>query len=436
MTTQKHLKERVRARMAKTGESYVTARRHVIRDPEKTAAPAPLHFPGNVPGATVLRILLTQSGVRAPHTSQPFTEAMVFGIAGGIGAGMFSFHYEKEDFSSFYIAGRHLWWDNQRYLAQAARRFGRDVRVREAGGAKAAFAELRDAVASGPAVAWVDAGSLAYRAMPALWEGGGYHVLVVYGIDEAAGTARLGDLTDEVLTIPLDELARARARIKKDRNRVLQLDGAARPFDLQTAVRGALRACADNLVKQKTKNLTLAAFDEWAERLHGSAGQDAWEKVFRRGAHLWTGLTSVFDFTEHYGTGGGLGRPLFSEFLSEAADALDDAGMRAAAEHYAALGARWSELAEAALPAASPPLAEARALLARKTELFLSEGAHATDGIRGIWARLEELKQDAARAFPLSENASAELRRELQQRVRDIAEGERAGVEMLRKLAG
>ena len=30
MTAHKHLKERIRARMARTGESYTTARRHVL----------------------------------------------------------------------------------------------------------------------------------------------------------------------------------------------------------------------------------------------------------------------------------------------------------------------------------------------------------------------------------------------------------------------
>ena len=38
MTTHKHLKQRIRARMDKTGESYATARRQIIRSVEQEPA--------------------------------------------------------------------------------------------------------------------------------------------------------------------------------------------------------------------------------------------------------------------------------------------------------------------------------------------------------------------------------------------------------------
>ena len=104
MTRRKHLKQLVRSRMEKTGEHYATARRHIVRATTPTDAEGDAtaktrgssHLTGNVPAATALRILLTAAGVRAPHTNAPFTEAMVYGIAGGIGIGVFSFLYEKQ----------------------------------------------------------------------------------------------------------------------------------------------------------------------------------------------------------------------------------------------------------------------------------------------------------------------------------------------------
>jgi hypothetical protein len=102
MTRQKHLKQLVRARMEKTGERYATARRHVVRDTpagSNAARGGVSHLTGNVPAATALRTLLTAAGVRAPHTNEPFSEAMVYGVAGGIGIGVFSFLYEKENFA-------------------------------------------------------------------------------------------------------------------------------------------------------------------------------------------------------------------------------------------------------------------------------------------------------------------------------------------------
>src|ERR1700722_3008489 len=98
MTAHKHFKQLVRSRMEKTGESYSTARRHVLRKatPDKT-----WHFAGSVAATTALRVLLTHAGVRPPKKREPFSEAMLFGIAGGIGIGVFSFFYEKEKAASF-----------------------------------------------------------------------------------------------------------------------------------------------------------------------------------------------------------------------------------------------------------------------------------------------------------------------------------------------
>src|SRR5262249_59930447 len=98
------------------------------------------------------------------------------------------------------------------------------------------------------------------------------------------------------------------------------------PTDLAALVRGGLRACYDGLagaggVKSAATNFSLKAVRLWADRLHGSQDNERWERVFPRGPRLWQGLTSVYEFIEHYGTGGGLCRPIFAEFLTEAVNA-------------------------------------------------------------------------------------------------------------------
>ena len=175
MTKQKHFKERVRARMAKTGESYTTARRHVFAAQtkgESSVADLP-HFPGIHPETTALLGALAHAGVTNPHNGEFFTEPMVFGIAGGIGAGVFHFYYAAEDFASFYIAGRHRWQESDAYLVDACLRFGVTPTVLESGGKKKAATLLADAVdATGCAIAWVDMGFLPYRGMSTCVSGG------------------------------------------------------------------------------------------------------------------------------------------------------------------------------------------------------------------------------------------------------------------------
>jgi hypothetical protein len=430
MTAHKHFKQLVRSRMKKTGEGYATARRHILRHsgPVQPAHDLPWHFAGSVPATTALRGLLAHAGVRDPHTGAPFSEAMLFGLAGGVGIGIFSFLYEKEDFASFFLAGRHLLHDSLAYLRNACKRLGIDAVVHETAGVKAAEEQLRSALAQhGPCIAWVDAAHLPHRAMPAIASGTAYHVITIYRINEYGKTASIGDRTDEPITIDLTDLGKARARIKKDKHRLLSIPASASPTQLAALVRGGLRACYDGLagaggVKSAATNFSLKAIRLWADRLHGSKDNERWERVFARGPRLWQGLTSVYDFIEHYGTGGGLCRPLFAEFLTEAVNAGADAPLADLALRYAELGRAWSALANAALPDEVPVCREAKELFARKAELIDGGGSPAE--IRAACARLGELRPRTPDQFPLTEADCADLRARLQARVRALYDAE------------
>jgi hypothetical protein len=442
MTRQKHLKQLIRDRMAKTGERYAAARRHIVRQVERTPDEGafPFHFPGRIPATTALRALLTHAGMHAPHTGAPFTEAMLFGIAGGIGIGVFSFYYEKEDVATFFVAGRRQWHDDLAYLRDALGRFGIAPTVREAGGSKAAAQQLREALAGGPAVAWVDMGTLPQRAMPASWSGGGYHVVTVYAIDEAAATAQIGDLTDEPIAIGLGELAAARARIAKQRNRLLSIPAGTTPQqpDLAALVRDGLRACHEGLLHPTLPgagaNAQLAAIRTWAERMAGTKGKERWERIYHPGVNMLCGLGGMYDFIEHYGTGGGLCRPIFAEFLHEAAAALSNARLAELAERYAALGRDWSALADAALPDDVPALRELKQLHARKAEL-LHAGAPPAE-VRGVYEQIAAIEAQATEDAPLDAAAYRELRANLSARLHALYEAEIAAHAALDAIAG
>lgn len=442
MTQQKHLKRLVRARMAKTGERYATARRLVLQTaPARPANPATQwHYPGTVAATTALRVLLAHAGMRDPRTSAPFTEPMLFGLAGGIGIGAFSFFYQKEEFASLFVAGRHEWFDDLGYLRAACERFGLTPTVRETSTVKTAGKQLREAVADGPCVAWVDMAHLPHRAMPTEFCGSGYHVVTIYKLDEAAGTAMVGDLSDEPVLISLDDLAKARARIQKQKNRLLSVTGPAKPIDLGKLVRAGLAACVHKLrnptMKAAARNFKLDALAVLADRMFGSKDKDRWERVFARGPNLWRGLTGLHDCIEHYGTGGGLCRPLFADFLIAAGTVLKDPRLTALAGRYADLGRRWSDLADAAVPDNVPVLREAKALLVRKAELLASDGPAAADEVRAVWTDLGDMAQRVGADFPLSESACADLRANLQVRVRAIHADETAALAALADVVG
>jgi Domain of unknown function (DUF4872) len=418
MTVHKHLKHLIRDRMEKTGERYSAARRSVIEtaDQDHGDPATRWHFAGNVPATTAFRTMLAHAGVRAPHTGEPFSEAMLFGIAGGIGIGVFSFYYQKPDIATFYVSGRHQAHSDASYLEDALDAFEIDPVIRETSGARTAGKQLEEAIEQfGPCAAWVE----------------GYRVVTVYDVDPAKGTARIGDLTDEPLSIPLSRLTERRMRIKKQRCRLLSIPPANRSPDLSVLVDSGLRRCSDGFlnptIPMMKNNARLEALRTWADRMHGSGDKESWSRTFRPGPNLLRGLWGIYTFIEHYGTGGGLCRPIFAEFLEEAATALSRPDLAALSKQYAALGRAWSDLAYAALPDSVPALREAREL-----HISYAECKHAGEKTAERSGEFEDPPELNKRTFPLSEADSEKLRAELRTRIMALYEGEVAAHDALR----
>jgi hypothetical protein len=419
MTRNKHLKEIVRARMTRTGERYAAARRNVVAaapDAPDGRLPTPVdgHRPGTVAGATALRIMLAAAGVRDPRTGEPFTEAMAFGLAGGIGIGTFGFVYEAEDFASLFIGGRHLWQDDDLYLRRAAARLGVPIEVHE-GTPRATTEALREILASGrPATVFVEAGLLPHRRMPAATLGGGYHLVTVYRMDDAS--ALVGDLAATPYQVPSDAFAAARARIRKNRNRVVALARTNAPIDLAAAARDALAACADGLdgadAIGSRRNFALDGLVALARRI-GGTGKDSWAVTLPPGRRSWSVLTMLADFVEARVPG--LCRPLFAEFL----EAIDDVvpGAASPGGAYRALGRSWTALADAALPRSVPAFGRAwrlsRDLVAQKATAGSKAAARVTD----IEAELAAIGVEMADCFSLDEAQYAALRDVLQEKL-------------------
>jgi hypothetical protein len=88
MTEQKSFKRLVRARMERTGESYTTARRQVLKDARPT---------GQMHDSWLLREILDDE----------WSEAMLAGLAGGIGFMYFVFEYRGHTPTMTIVARHH-----------------------------------------------------------------------------------------------------------------------------------------------------------------------------------------------------------------------------------------------------------------------------------------------------------------------------------------
>jgi hypothetical protein len=366
MTAHKHLKERIRARMARTGESYTTARRHVLNalPPEEYRLTGGVH-----PDTHVIAGVLANRGLLDPDTGRPLSEAMVLGVGGGLGAGYILWEFKAHDLRTLVFGFRNSWQYPDRWATKTCRRLGVPAAVHETGSTSRAEQELGSAVGQGvPAIVWADQQLLGYRHLPAWLEGYGGHPVTVYGIDDDAGTALVDDRNTAPLTVPLDALAAARARVGSYRHRLLVLDAPAAELDsdrLRTAVRDGLAEQVEHLSK-RSDSFSLPAFRKWARLLTGSGNAKAWPKVFADRVSLFDACLSVYENLEPAaGSGGGNLRGLYAQFLEEAAGLLDAPTLSGTAGAYREAAARWHQVAEVALPAGREPFAEARRLTDR-----------------------------------------------------------------------
>jgi Domain of unknown function (DUF4872)/Butirosin biosynthesis protein H, N-terminal len=427
MTNQKHLKARVRARMARTGESYASARAHVLGGSAGAAAvqPRTAEARSGVHAETAaIRSLAAASGIDLP-------EELALVIGGGLGAGAFVFHYP--DFSSLYLAGQASFDDNARFVRPGLERLGLEVAVAETTGASAARRNLEDALSNGPAIVWCDFITLGTRGIPLEMSGGGYHVVVVRSLDAASGVATIEDLRPAE-SVDLARLAEARARIAKDRNRVIWVSARAGDFDPAAASAAGLRAMIEGLRNPRSSTFGIGAFERLADRLTSDRGREARGIVFPRGRRLWVALRSMYEFVETYGTGGGLMRPMFARGLEAAVAGGAGAGLSAVAERYEAIGRDWSAFAQAALPASERLFADTRETLDDRVARFRAGAA--ADEMRWLSDRLDQLADEASDGFPLSEAESVELLADLAGRLREIAAAERAALDELEAALG
>lgn len=340
-----------------------------------------------------VRNFLAYRGAKAPHTGQPYSEALLLGISGGIVMGYFSFAYRGYD-PQARILSRNTFDPFETMLA----RLGVVQDLRQTTNPDKGRANLIETLEEGlPAIIWPDMFSLAYNALPydqGMWAA---FPVLVYGYDQPADAVRIADRARVPLTVTPDALQSARGRVKKDRFRLLTLDHPD-PDKLATAVAEGIRQCLRLYLEAPPKgsanNFGLAAYRYWADLLVKPKQRMSWAKEFPPGIELWAGLTSVFGDICTFGKEeiGDADRRLYADFLDEASIILGLPALRAVGEQFRASAAAWRDLAWALLPDHLPALAETRTLLLRRHALFLQQGNRAYGELTAIDGRLAELR--------------------------------------------
>ena len=151
-------------------------------------------FGGAHPVTATLTNVLAAEGAIAPHTGRPFSEAMIFGVGGGLGLGYILWEFKAHATANIVLGFRNRWNYPVDYLTQACERLGIRPEFHETGGGKTAAETLADLLAAGrPCLLWVDKAHLPYLYLPASLQGYVSHVIGVCGDDPQVGTILVDD---------------------------------------------------------------------------------------------------------------------------------------------------------------------------------------------------------------------------------------------------
>jgi hypothetical protein len=257
--------------------------------------------------------------------------------------------------------------------------------------------------------------------------------IVIYGYD--GDTVYIADRARVPLTVTEAELAAARSRPGNIKHRLVTL-GAPDLDKLPTAVEDGIRACAGYMLdepplKPMKGKFGLDAFSKWADLL-ASTKKEGWAKAYP-GAKLYAIMKSAYQYINLWGGGGQGSRPMYADFLHEAAVILSKSALKHVANLYRDSAKAWSALNIALLPDQIALFKETRDLMVREHDLFIVKGGYSLPERRGIRARLDAIEAELKHDFPVTDAEATALREALRTQVLAVQEAERAAAFALRE---
>jgi Domain of unknown function (DUF4872)/Butirosin biosynthesis protein H, N-terminal len=387
-------------------------------------------FGGRHGESAAIKNALEYQGVKAPHTKKPMSEALCFGIAGGLGAG-YSFcpsvprHGTGGGVS---VVSRFLAYatDDSWYQGFCGR-IGATTRVTESTSLPKAYRNLVAALETGrPAVVWCARARLPFLGdlvETDLW----MHSFLIYSIDEAKGVALASDRAKGPVSLSLDALAQARNGVCSHKNRTLTIEPPASLTKerLATAVVEGIRVCAEGMLTPYIKTFGLPGLETWAKMIANEKSKDGWPNVYSD-AMMACALRDVFETIETSCSGaGGLLRDFYADFLDEAGKISNRPKLTELAARYRTLAVQWTELAEAALPDRIAPFRETKQFLRERSSLEDAGGDSVGAPLRAVVERLGRLDAAMRAKPPLKLAATRPLLAELRERIIDLHSAER-----------
>ena len=426
MTEHKALKRLVRERMARHGESYTTARRHVLARAGRGPLPA-----GVLPGYDTFGVEWHRESALVAHVLRHagarHSEPVVAGLAGGIGFMYMVFDYQDLPPLMTIVAQHHP----EPWAPAALGRLRVSFTEEHSAKPAAALTKLYATLDGGrPALCTVDRSRLPWHGMD---PGYGMDPYLVAVVGRDGDTLLVDDEAPRPNEIAADDFLAAWSAHKKGRHHLLVVTGPPAGPDLAGAVRDAVATTVAHLTgpvlgNNFDVNFGFSGMAKLAAQLRDTRTRTGWAKRFGAPVPFYHGVRRLYECLELEYTAPGATRPTYARFLEEAAEFVPALGE--AAELFARSGAGWSRLAGLALETTGA-LGEYAEVAERRLAVMLSRGPAAREEIRGLTVRMDELAAEYAAHDPLGDAGRAALFAQLAELVEECLETERRAVALL-----
>jgi len=382
------------------------------------------------PTAAIARILQL-NGVKNPISDQPYSEALLLGIGGGIDMGYVLYQFHHLPHPLLVLGFRNQWNYTQAFLHNLSERLFLSMTFFEYPDETKAQDGLQKALQDGkPAIVWVDKAYLPYHRLPETFIGLINYQVTVYERDGRLWRLFLDDLSKHPIEIREKTFTSARANLSQNNflMMVYQKAGSISDNELREGILDGIRTCATRLTRP-LKTIGISNLENWAQKLTDRHDRQAWPVAFKNQTGLYQALRTIYESIKLNGTEGFALRKLYADFLHEAAGILSNPALNAITGQYLQLSNHWSNLAENALPSKIADFDRVKKLLNKKYETY-REGDWET--FENTVKKLEALEEKIINNFPLDNYETGKLFERLSNQIQLIAELETNAAQRLR----
>ncbi|MFH0790043.1 MAG: BtrH N-terminal domain-containing protein [Candidatus Omnitrophota bacterium] len=284
------------------------------------------------------------------HFGHKISEEMIFGLASGLSFVYFEFGFSPTPF----IGGRIKLFEFEHNLTES---LGAKIETKKTSNIKKAYAELVKLILDDtPVMVYVDMAELSYLGLPEGYHFGG-HSIVVFGIDEENKTAYISDrdkkgykitLNDkenpfDYHIIPLEELEKARSSKFKPfppENKWVVFDFKNIKEVDQGMLKKAIQKTVHCMINPPIKNLGLKGVKMLSQEVIRK-----WKKFDLEKLKL-SALNSFIMINKVGGTGGGIFRKMYGDFLIESSEIMKNERIKETGRDLRKIGNDWDRAAD------------------------------------------------------------------------------------------